>query len=177
MIRSENALPDSLEVEVSHHSDGLGAKKGFSMKRVLFILCAFTVVTFSLSIAMAAGEESQMSKNPEAQAFVGTWKGLVENSRGESRELEVTLSNLQDDGSISCNRYHLGTLGKTGDPRGGSVGPKDVEMKKAILERFEGKLRLVLTPASGSNVMYVMESGKLVRAPGSDMKASLSKTK
>ena len=126
-----------------------------SMLALLFALAA----VFFLSNSMAEAGEYRMSQDPEALAFIGRWEGNIEGSQGETRSLEIVLADLQDNGDITCKRYHLGPLGRD---RHKDIGPRDVKIKKAVVEKYQGKFRLIVT-TDRFEIIYAIDSGKLVR--------------
>lgn len=113
---------------------------------------------------MAWAQESNMAKDPEALAFMGHWKGRINwVAKGDSREIELILK-INDDGSVTVVRFHLGRTGFQGQ-----IPPKDVTGLEGFFRRQDGKLQLVLKGRRQETV-YKMEDGKLVGGSEEDIR-------
>lgn len=137
-------------------------KKFFSVTILMMVLVS--------SLSFAGGD-------PEAQFIIGKWVGEIAPPMRPGREVTVTVTSLQEDGTVVCT-YHLGALAIPGHGPGAVSKPaEDYQVKEAYWEKKDAALWLRITFNNGKkSVSFRLEGKKLIYdSPNGEMAGTLSK--
>ncbi len=71
------------------------------------ILTGIIVALVFVAFAGQSWAAGKLSQDPQALSFLGSYKGTI-LARGSQRDVEFTLSAIDDNGKVTVSRYHLG---------------------------------------------------------------------
>jgi len=144
-------------------------KKGMAM---LLLVLAVTVIS---SFTLAGGMD--MTKDLDAQYVVGgTWSGEIAPPSRTGRSLEMKFSELQEDGTVKCDRFHLGPLQVQGrGPGPAGEGARDVKVKSAFLSKEDRGICLHVIFVNNKEVKFYLKDKRLVRDSADGLVGTLTK--
>ena len=115
------------------------------LHKFLLILAALLIAT----PALAGG----LSQDPEALSFLGSYEGSILVMGGQ-QSWDLTLSAVDDSGSVKVSKYHVGAVGNF------NVA-EDVPGVTGLFQRKDGQPQIALDVPGRATIILTKEEGGL----------------